>query len=215
MDNGFFTTVNKSLAKFTAKNFDDRDLFFRDNSKQQEHLGSSMKKMTLILIAAVFLLWVFFSNPAKAQSGSYYFHSSTSYVPYGYGYFSYSYWPQTYWIYPARYGFSYLSYYNYQPRYATYGALAYSVEDGVGGYAWGYSSRTAASQAAMDFCEGTQCEPVAWVQGGCLAMAISDEIENLTWSYGANQLQAESTALQSCHQSGASDCANKGYVCSF
>ncbi len=180
-----------------------------------------MKILTrLAFVMALFTLISLAKTPtAEAQyypyPGVYYHHTYYGQVPYGYGYYSIRTWPANYWGNIYYNGFSYLPYYNYQPRYATYGALSYSIKNDQGGYAWGYQNRDDAANAAVGYCNDDDCAPVAWVQGGCLAMATSAANGNVAWGYGDSKYRAKSAAMNSCRTSGAADCTYRSFVCSY
>ena len=137
----------------------------------------------------------------------------------GFGWYpvNYGYWPWTYYSYPAYspYGYSYYSYYNYQPYYATFATISYSPSTGKYGSAWGHYTQAAAVNASLNFCGVNDCSAVVWVQGGCAAIAVNSENENVSWGYHALKATAQSYALRSCSNAGGERCVIKAWACTY
>jgi hypothetical protein len=158
------------------------------------------------------------SQPAVVDNYTYppyFYHGYWGRYPFGYGYFNYLNYYPGYWNYPNWNGFSFFAYYNYQVRYSTYGAIAYSAKEDKFGWAWGSSDRSSASQAAQNYCTFDDCQPVAWVQGGCLTVTTSATNHSLNWAYSNTKSQARAASNRSCRDSGALDCVDRVFVCSY
>jgi hypothetical protein len=151
------------------------------------------------------------TTPAGAQA-PYYFTGTWGGYPFGWGYFGYATWPYGYWSYPYNYGFDYAYIYYHVP---TYGVLAWSRTQEVGGFAWGASSIDQAAYQAVSYCAAQDCEPVVWVSNGCAALATSSFDRRLGWAYAYNKSGALSAARRACVNSGGRDCVVRGWVCSF
>ncbi len=109
------------------------------------------------------------------------------------------------------YGFAYL--FN-----ASFGAIAYSPETGKYGVSWGHPSRYKAQKAARNFCGHWSCEPVVWVQGGCAALAVSNDPFGLNWvgwSYQPTLVAAQQQSLYGCALAGGTNCQGLAWTCSF
>lgn len=115
---------------------------------------------------------------------------------------------------PTFYGYSYYSFYNYQPYYATYGVIAYSKDTDRIGLAWGSATRGEAVSNALDYCNAADCRPVVWVQGGCAAIATNVAAERLGWGVANSKYLAASIASRECKSPGA-PCIRRAYVCSY
>lgn len=144
----------------------------------------------------------------------YVYHAVGAYVPFGYGYFNYFWWPGTY---PVGFGYSFLPYYYYSPYYASVGAISYSVETDRVGLAWGHSTIESAAYASKKYCAEEDCRSVVWVQGGCAAIAVSEEQTRVAWGYADSKHAAQSYALKSCRigVQGEEQCSVRGWLCSY
>lgn len=79
-------------------------------------------------------------------------------------------------------------------------ALSFSAETHQYGIGLSYTSAQMAGRFAKRSCQDANCKPVAWVRGGCVAIAGDSESKSVGWSYAANARQAESMAVASCHR---------------
>lgn len=129
------------------------------------------------------------------------------------------------------YGYSYWGYWNYEPYYATYGAIAYSKATGQFGFAYAHNSRRAAERDAVNYCGEEDCKSVIWVQGGCGALAKSPAIPavpasegveaveavdaRMGYAYASNKLDAQRYAMRGCKRSGGEACKQLAWVCSY
>lgn len=115
------------------------------------------------------------------------------------------------------YGFSYLPYFNNNPYYSTFGAIAYSPSTGMFGNAWGQATQFLATNAAVSYCGHKDCQTVVWVQGGCAAVASGPNNTPMTWAYHPNRSVAEFYATRSCNKAKDGDavCQVRSWVCSF
>lgn len=83
-----------------------------------------------------------------------------------------------------------------------FAAIAYSPLTKSIGIAQAHNSKAAAEAAAMQDCRSQQkspadCQPAAWVAGGCAAIAVSSKG---AWGghYGGDQSEARSKAIAQC-----------------
>jgi hypothetical protein len=127
------------------------------------------------------------------------------------------YWPWTYYGYAAYppYGYSYYGDFFYQPRYATYGAIAFSPETFRYGLAWGEYSQSGAVYAALSYCGSDDCQPVVWVRGGCAAIARGTESNHVSWGYHSSRYGARSYAVRACKAAGGEGCRVLAWLCSW
>ena len=100
-----------------------------------------------------------------------------------------------------------------------HGAIAFGQNDQdqavAYGFAWGYSARDEAQEAAVNACldgGGSDCTVFARFQNACGALAVDQ------YGYGAGkgartQEQAEARALQTCEAAGGVGCAVVGSAC--
>ena len=85
----------------------------------------------------------------------------------------------------------------------SYAAIAYSPATGQYGYAYNYRSRSAAENAALRNCRGSDARIVAWVNNGFCSLALGDS--QSCWgacrSYGsgASTREANGFALRECN----------------
>ncbi len=179
-----------------------------------------MKKLqTLILqlLLGVSLTGAVSSPASAAPYAPFYYHGLLGTAPYGYGYFNYFNWPVWYWNMPVYSGYSLWPYYDYQPYYATFAVISFSVKTGRYGVAYGQPSRDDASKSANNACQAEDCQPVVWVQGGCAVVVTSVSQEKVTWSYGNSTSIALNGAMDACKMNGnaANDCKGLAWACSY
>lgn len=159
--------------------------------------------------------------PEKAEAYSYPVSYSGYYGGYqvGWGWYPIvsGYWPWTYYGYPAYspYGYSYYGDFNYQPRYSTYGAIAFSPETFRYGLSWGETSLAGAAYSAESYCGVGDCQPVAWVRGGCAAIAKGVDSNQVSWGYHSTKYGARSYAMRACNAAGGQGCRLAAWVCSW
>jgi len=85
-----------------------------------------------------------------------------------------------------------------------YGAIAYSLEAGVYGYATDYDSRDEAEDVALEACvelledEETECSVELWFKNAYGALAEGDNGFGTGW--GRYKQDAQSKALESCEE---------------
>lgn len=116
------------------------------------------------------------------------------------------------------YGYTYYSYFQFQPMYQTFGAIAYSPSTGRYGFAYKAMNQGVAVQSAINFCGANDCTGVVWVQGGCAAIAKGESgIENsaVAWGYDANRYRARNYATNACRNAGHSNCKVLAWTCSY
>jgi hypothetical protein len=125
-------------------------------------------------------------------------------------------WPvvNTFPTYPY-FGTSYWSYYNYQPYYASFGAIAYSKATGEVGIAWGNENRSIAERQAVNYCGEADCRTVVWVQGGCGSVTKSEASGQIGYAYATSKHLASSYAMRGCQRDGNDDCKQLAWVCSY
>lgn len=83
------------------------------------------------------------------------------------------------------------------------------------GFAWNYSVKDEAIDAALNACRaggGTNCEELAWFQNGCGALVV-DQYGNGQAKGAMTQEQAEARAVQICEARGGSRCTVVGSQC--
>ncbi len=117
------------------------------------------------------------------------------------------------------YGYTYYPYYNYQPYYSTFGAIAYSPSTGQYGFSYRAVNQSQAVQAAINYCGANDCSSVVWVQGGCAAAAVGKATEdgdnNISWAYDTSRIRARNMALQACRNAGNAQCDLLAWTCSY
>lgn len=113
------------------------------------------------------------------------------------------------------YGYSYYPYWNYQPYYATFASIAYSVETGRYGVSYGLGSRWSAENRALQFCAEADCQIVTWVQGGCTAISRSEDGQVLGWGVSTTKYNARSVAQRGCFSNGGEKCRTHAWACSY
>jgi Domain of unknown function (DUF4189) len=84
----------------------------------------------------------------------------------------------------------------------TWAAIAISAETGNIGYAYEQPSAAAASNAAVNECDASDCQAVVRVTNGCVAVA---QAPNLAWgwAYAASLDEAERAAVRATPGRGA------------
>jgi hypothetical protein len=114
-------------------------------------------------------------------------------------------------------GYSYWPYYNYQPYYATYAAVAYSPSTDKFGVAWGESYKYNAFSSASAYCDHEDCRTIAWVQGGCLAVASGPKGNFMGWAYNTDLARAQGYAKYACQRASKKTvtCTNRVWTCSY
>lgn len=116
------------------------------------------------------------------------------------------------------YGYSFWGYYNYLPRYAGYGALAYDAQTNAAGWSYGAGSRWAAERSAVGYCGTAGCRSVVWVQGGCAAISVSvgeEKVEALGWGMHPYKHGAIRRAQLACKRRSATPCKVRAWTCSY
>jgi hypothetical protein len=134
---------------------------------------------------------------------------------YGYGFSNFI--PVGYWLYPNHNGWSFYSYFNFHPRYATYASISYSPSLDTFAGSWGQASFYNAVAVAQGLCGRPDCKPVVWVQGGCAVATTSKSEQKLTWGVGFNRASAFQNSLSACTTTDgqrAPDCVERAWVCS-
>lgn len=96
-----------------------------------------------------------------------------------------------------------------------FGALAYSPSKGVDGYSFNYRTKSAAQARALQQCRAraSGCRVVAFVRGGCIALAVG-RVSGWGAASGASRPQAKSRAVSSCRKYGVGGCRVQRAVCS-
>lgn len=115
------------------------------------------------------------------------------------------------------------------PAYANFAAIAYSPSTGAWGSAYQYLDYNSAESTALYYCYDNQaaptdCQIVAWVEDGCIALAL-DTNRYQPSVYGtayANGLTfsdaftpAQLGAVENCESSSGYACSIETTVCSF
>ena len=88
-----------------------------------------------------------------------------------------------------------------------YGAIATS-SSGAWGYAYDYSSRQAAENAALQQCGESGCKVQVWFKNAC--GAVAKDGTNLGWGWALTREQAEANALSYC---GTEACKVQVWAC--
>jgi len=80
-----------------------------------------------------------------------------------------------------------------------FGAIAWSPQSKVYGWANDFSSRAAAEKAAVTHCakRAKDCQAVLWFKSACGALAVGPK-GDAGWAWAENQPQADRSALQAC-----------------
>ena len=80
-----------------------------------------------------------------------------------------------------------------------FGAIAWSPQSKVYGWANDFSSRAAAEKAAVNHCakRAKDCQAVLWFKSACGALAVGPK-GDAGWAWAENQPQADRSALQAC-----------------
>lgn len=96
-----------------------------------------------------------------------------------------------------------------------FGAIAYSTSTGNWGWSSGNTDLLSAQVAATHACGDGDCRPLAWEQGSCAALAVSDDDKTLWGSAGnwPNIEKADDIAIASCLQTGATRCSVATWTC--
>lgn len=94
----------------------------------------------------------------------------------------------------------------------SYGAIAYSTNDGSYGYSNGQDSRGEAEQIALNYCNrySKNCKAMVWFQNSCGAVAADGK--KTGWGQADTESEAQQKALKSC---GKKKCEVKVSHCSF
>jgi hypothetical protein len=182
--------------------------------------GDYFMKYLLNFVLALLLFGALGSHESKAYSRPFFHGYVFNGIYQGWGFYPIvsGFWPWAYYNYPAwqPYGYSYLSYWNYQPYYASFGAISYSPKNEYVGVSWGKATGQEAMSEANRYCDKSDCAPVVWVQGGCAAVAKGTGVESLFWAYSTTRLAAETDAMRACNKnSGDSNCKLGGWTCSW
>jgi Domain of unknown function (DUF4189) len=92
----------------------------------------------------------------------------------------------------------------------SFGAIAFSKEDGSFGSSRNFGTRAAAEDVAVQSC-GNECEVVVWFVNGCGALAVGDD-DGYGVGSAPSQQQAEQIALSSCSENYA-NCSIQHSIC--
>ena len=105
------------------------------------------------------------------------------------------------------------------PAQDAHGAIAFGQtaygESVAYGFAWNYSAKGEAIDAAVNACRaggGTTCEELAWFRNGCGALAL-DQHGGPQGKSAMSQAQAEARAMRSCEAAGGAGCTVVGSQC--
>jgi len=170
-----------------------------------------MKKFLFGLLVLASLVG---AKPTEAHP--YFWHTGVGITYAGWGWYpvtgiGFGVWPYPY------YGYSYYPYWNYQVYYASYGAISYSPSTGATGYSYGFATQAEAMANANGYCNRGDCRTVVWVQGGCAAVATSEDNSRLGWGYDNSRFAAQSRAIRGCKAGigSAAKCAIRAWTCSW
>lgn len=104
-------------------------------------------------------------------------------------------------------------------RRVDYGAIAYSESDGIPGTSWGYPTRAAAEEAAMDVCKykgGKTCRVIVWAASpNCIAIADGTSGEKISWGLASTAPSANDAAVNRCVAKGGAGCALMAMTCAY
>jgi hypothetical protein len=84
-----------------------------------------------------------------------------------------------------------------QPQNLKFGSIAVSRNTGKRGWAWGYSSKQAAKNAAMRDCGSSDCKSMSF---GSAYGALVESSDGWNANSGSTQRQAEQNALRRCQK---------------
>jgi hypothetical protein len=96
----------------------------------------------------------------------------------------------------------------------TYGAIAYSPDDGNYGYSQNYGSRAQAESRARQQCGKSDCEIAAWFYNSCGALAADEEEGSWGGAQGSSEQRASAGAQARCASEGGKNCKVLVSVCS-
>lgn len=93
-----------------------------------------------------------------------------------------------------------------------FGAIAYAPSSRQHGYAYDFTSQSAAEQAALDECNkrSSGCQSAIWFRNACGALAVGDGGWGASW--GEDQQLAEGKSLQKCYEY-TTGCKIERWVC--
>ena len=96
----------------------------------------------------------------------------------------------------------------------SYGAIAYSSQDGAYGYSDGWDNQGKAEKTALRYCSqnGSGCEIQVWFQNSCGAVAADGNLA--FWGQNDSEEEAKRLALENCMKSGGQNCEVKVSHCS-
>ncbi|MCS7032117.1 MAG: DUF4189 domain-containing protein [Gloeomargarita sp. SKYG116] len=98
----------------------------------------------------------------------------------------------------------------------THGAIAWSRRTNAQGYAWGYRSRLAAENRALQECESRSgigdCQIVLWFRNACGSIAETAD-GSMGYAWDGTRLGAERRALDACRRYGV--CRVARTFCSY
>lgn len=99
-------------------------------------------------------------------------------------------------------------------NHKSYGAIAYSKNDGAYGFSDNWNDQTTAEKNAMDACteNGPGCEVIVWFFDSCAAVAGSGSI--VSWGQDFRENGAKQKALAACEKQGGTKCNLKVSHCS-
>jgi hypothetical protein len=85
-------------------------------------------------------------------------------------------------------------------------AIAYSKSTGLSGYSYGYSSRTAAENAAVEACNARDAVVLTWTRNAWTALATADDRSYYGHAWGNTAEEAMTKALAACSKVANSPC---------
>lgn len=95
-----------------------------------------------------------------------------------------------------------------------FGAVSFSPSSGAQGWGIDFASREQAEEAAFQNCakQGSKdCEVVAWIENGCVAVATSTTAFGPGWHW--SKAIAEKMAIDRCQKAGTTRCTIARWVC--
>jgi hypothetical protein len=88
-----------------------------------------------------------------------------------------------------------------RPKRDTYGAIAYSKDNGAYGYSHGWKDKGKAQKVALDNCRqnGKGCKSVVWFKNSC--GAVASDGKHVTWGRSTVRRLAKQEAFEKCQKS--------------
>ena len=102
---------------------------------------------------------------------------------------------------------------------ASYGAIAYSIENGAYGFSDSWDNREKAEKTALDYCSqhGKGCKSMVWFSNSC--GAVASDGEKAAWGQASSVSAAKQQSLDKCEEGFfgffKKHCEVKVYHCSF